>query len=1068
MSIPITRTKIISPRRRSDLLYRQRLIDLLYDLVERRLILVSAPAGYGKTSLLVDFVDQLEMPLCWLTLDALDNDLHRFIYYFIASLEEKFPQVAKRVRSIVQSTPNNLDLERLVTALVNASLNIAGHFIMVLDDYHFVSDESQIGYFISRLVQQCGDNFHLILATRTLPALPDFPLMVARRQVGGLSFEELAFRPSEVQELMWKKHNLPISGDDAQELVETTEGWITGLLLSAQTVGKAMAHQLRLAQGSGVNLYDYLAQQVLEQQPPELQDFLLRTSVMAEFNAEMCYDLLGDPAEGQNWYDFIDILQQSNLFVLSIGDSWVRYHNLFRNFLQARLARKQPKESKRLRRKLAQWHTENEEWEKAHTIYKELGDLTADAELIEQAGSALIKSGRIETLSSWINALPLKLRNTRPGLLSLRGTTLSMQGQVTQSLFLLDQAIQVCRTTQNQPLLARTLIRRATRHRLSGNYEAALSDAEEALVIAKTKGLQFDHAQGLRIKGMSLYHLGYTQDAISCLSDSLTLYEILGEAQNIAILHLELGMAEMYAGHYVKGLNHYTRALSYWEMTDNAESLANVLNNLAVLHQLRGNYEMAIITLERALAQAREAGSRRMEAYILCSIGDLYVEFDALAPAQEAYRQSRDPAQRNNDRFLLFYLLLAEAGLRHMQGRLQQAGYLLEEAVRLTSESGSVFENALLSLARGRLALRKNSYLEAVSFLDVATRDLEEAEQRPEAARAHLYLAMAFYGSSNQDAALSHLNRAFQLAAQLESEHTLLIAGRDVICQLNSWHKSHANQPNVKKLIDKTTKFNQSLPSLQRRLRRHIRSIPLDPPKLIIRALGDASALVKGREVEWGWAKVRDLLFCLLIHRRGLTKEEIGELLWPESSASQLKNRFKDVRKSLRRVMGADSVLFHATRYLFNDAIDYEYDVELFLSNLEQVDSLTSTTEKIQAYERAVDYYRGPLLPLVEDEWVITERERLHQLYVSAMVNLASLYLEQGELQAALNRCEKLLSVDPAQEEAHRVAMRVYAARGHQAGIARQFEQCQQALESELAVPVSEQTRTLYQTLMAQ
>jgi len=451
MNMTITRTKIIPPRHTSELLHRQRLIDLLYDLIEKRLVLVTAPAGYGKTSLLMGFIKELELPICWLSLDSLERDFYRFIYYFIAAMEERFPNVAKQVRRVAESSPK-LDVERLVTALVNASLNIAGHFVMILDDYHLISDVEKINHFISRIVQQCGDNFHLVLTTRTLPALPDFLLMVARSWVDGLSFEELAFRPSEVQELMLKNHNLRISREDAQELVNSTEGWITGLLMSAQTVGKAMAHQIRLARGSGTSLYDYLAQEVLDQQPPQLRHFLLHSSVMEEFNAEMCYDLLGDPKGEQNGYDLIEFIQQSNLFVSSVGDDnqWVRYHHLFREFLQARLKRENPKEYKRLHRHLAQWFTEQEKWEKAHKIYHQLKDVEADAELIEQAGSELIKNGRVDILDEWIRSLPKNLRNLRPGILSLRGSIFTKKGQVTQALLILDQAITTCRITSNQ------------------------------------------------------------------------------------------------------------------------------------------------------------------------------------------------------------------------------------------------------------------------------------------------------------------------------------------------------------------------------------------------------------------------------------------------------------------------------------------------------------------------------------------------------------------------------------------------------------------------------------------
>lgn len=1064
MSMIITRTKIIPPRHMSELLYRQRLIDLLYDLMERRLIIVTAPAGYGKTSLLMSFIKELELPICWLSLDSLDRDFYRFVYYFIAAMEERFPNVAKQVRRVAESSPK-LEVERLVTALVNASLNIAGHFVIILDDYHLISDVEKINYFISRIVEQCGDNLHLVLTTRTLPALPDFPLMVARRWVDGLSFDELAFRPNEVQELMLKNHNLRISREDAQELINNTEGWITGLLMSAQTVGKAMTHQIRLARGSGTNLYDYLAQQVLDQQPPELRHFLLHSSVMEEFDAKMCYELLGEPTGEQNWYDLIEFIQQSNLFVSSVGDDnnqWVRYHTLFRDFLQARLERENRKEYKRLRRHLAQWFTEQEKWEKAHKIYHELKDHEADAQVIEQAGSELLKSGRVETLEEWIRSLPNKLRNKRPGILSLRGVIFTEQSQITQGLFLLNQTITICRITSNQSLLARTLVRRAVAYRMRGEYEATLTDVDEIFTIAQEAGLQFDYAEALRLKGMSLYYIGQTQDAISSLTDSLLRYELLDEEQHIAVLCLELGLVKMEVGEYSKALSYYRRALAYWEIIENSAWMANLLNNLAVLHYLQGDYETALITLERAMIQARKGNSTRIEAYILCSIGDLYTNIRTFTAAYEAYRQSRQKAEQSNERLLSFYVLLAEVNLMQAQSHLSEAYDLLRQASSLFQESGSSLEEAFIHLANGRLALYERDYSQAISDFKQAACDLEKAQQYPEAARTQLYLAVAYGNHKQKNLAEVHLERAFQSAARLDSEHTLLIAGYDLERELAKW----SAWPQVKNLLSKIDDFKHSLPMTLRKLRQHAQTIPLDPPPLSIRALGEMRAVLEGEEVAWGWAKVRDFFFCLLMNPRGLSKEEIGERLWPEKSAKTINSRFKEVRKEVRKVISSESVIFDGTRYLFNKTLDYDYDVELFLAELKKTDSLTSTIEKIEAYQRATSHYRGKFLPFMEEQWVVAERERLHQLYIDAMIQLATLYLEQGELQDALQSGETLLSLDPAQEEAHRITMRVYAQRGNHAEVVRQFEKCEEALDKELGVPVSEQTKTLYYSLV--
>lgn len=201
MAIPVTRTKVIIPRERADILHRQRLVDLLVDLLDYKLLIIAAPAGYGKTSLLVDFAHRVQLPVCWYSLDPLDRDPQRFIAHLIAAIAQRFPSFGSQSLSMLETaSQTDLDMDDLVTALVNdAYENIQEHFILVIDDYHLVNETAEIDYFVSRFIQDVDENLHLILASRSLLSLPDLPLMVARSQVGGLSFEELAFQPEEIQ-----------------------------------------------------------------------------------------------------------------------------------------------------------------------------------------------------------------------------------------------------------------------------------------------------------------------------------------------------------------------------------------------------------------------------------------------------------------------------------------------------------------------------------------------------------------------------------------------------------------------------------------------------------------------------------------------------------------------------------------------------------------------------------------------------------------------------------------------------------------------------------------------------
>ncbi len=1079
----VTRTRIILPRCPPDLLSRQRLLDLLYDLLDNKLVIIAAPAGYGKTSLLVDMAHQLELPVCWYTLDAVDQDPHRFITHFIASIAHCFPDFGRQSVATLQSTTQtSLDLDRLVTIIVNEIYaHIREYFVLVLDDYHLVDDNEEIGRFVNQFVQQVDENCHLVISSRTLLTLPDLPLLVARSRVGGLSFEELAFRADEIQALVLQNHHLTIPEAAAEELVRETEGWITGLLLSSQTMWQGMADRLRLARVSGVGLYDYLAQQVLEQQPAPIRDFLLRTSLLEEFDAELCEAVLG-PAE-EDWSSLIETVWRSNLFVLPVGDEetwpigdqgmWLRYHHLFRDFLQTRLAQERPEEKDRILRRLASLYAGRKEWEKAHNLYRCLGDMTATTDLIEQASLSLVQGGRLMILAEWLDALPADILVSRPFLLSLRGLAAVMLGEVERGLSLLNRAEASARTADDRACLARVLVWRTIPHRFLGNYQASLVDAEEALALAEQdEGLRDVRAEALRARGISLDQLGRLDEAIECLEQALAACNALNDTQNAARLLMELGLAYMNAGRYDQALTCYNDALDYWQGTGNVTWQANLLNNLAVLHHLRGSYEQASLTFEEALVCASQSGYARMEAYILCGIGDLYATLDAADATLDAYYQARKTARRIDERFLLFYLDLADATQARSQGDLAQAYDLLDSARRLAQESGSDYEQGLCQLAAGRLALAKDHAPEAVAHLEEAAHRFDDGGQRVEGIRAYLYLAVAYHTAGQEQAALNQLEYAFRLASGLESRHPLVVAGREAKMLLKAIQSDPAFGRQVSQLLEQVVQFEQEIPALRRRLRQRASTVPFALPRLTIQALGKAQVMLDGKLVtspEWrNQKRVRDLFFCLLAHPDGLTKEAAGIIFWPDSTPAQLKLQFKNTIYRLRSALGKEVVVFDENegRYRFNRALDYEYDVEAFQQLLVQARSETEPGRQIAAYRAAIDLCEGPYLPEADGTWTWPERERLQRACLEATLQLASLHLEAREYGVTLEYCRRALAEDPCLEEAHRLAMRAHAALGNQAAVVRQFNRCRQTLLSEINAPPSSQTEALFEMLI--
>jgi LuxR family maltose regulon positive regulatory protein len=275
---PLIMTKIQTPRRRSNLLPRPRLVEYIHSSIECKLVLISAPAGYGKTSLLTEYAYETDLPVCWYTLDVFDRDLRIFVEYFIASIALQFPGFGKQSQAVLRQSNNpGGNLYQIISTLVQEIYEkIPEYFVLILDDHHTIEEQEEIHMFLDLLLTYVDENFHLIIASRTLPELPNLSLLVARGQATGLSIDELRFTPGEVQELVSQNYEMKISPKQAEALVERTGGWITGLLMTdfpkPGILGQA-TKQLQLKPKSN-NLYDYFSRQVLDQQSDDLRNFL--------------------------------------------------------------------------------------------------------------------------------------------------------------------------------------------------------------------------------------------------------------------------------------------------------------------------------------------------------------------------------------------------------------------------------------------------------------------------------------------------------------------------------------------------------------------------------------------------------------------------------------------------------------------------------------------------------------------------------------------------------------------------------------------------------------------------
>lgn len=1074
ISIPITRTKLIIPRRRGEILSRPRLLEVLEESIDNRLLIVAAPAGYGKTSLLVDFVHQTLQPVCWLSLDELDKDPQRFIAHFIAAMNVTFPDFGKNSMPALQGMSQaRLNLDALASLIVNDIVEtITEHFIFVLDDYHLVEENQDINYFVNRFLMSIDENCHLIISSRRLLPLADMPLLVARSMVGGLGFEDLAFRPEEIQSLYLQNHRIILNEEEAVSLGKLTEGWITGLVLSTEIRKGRVMTRVQSKHVAGVGLYDYLAQQVLENQSDEIKQFLYRSSLLEEFDVDRCEKVIGVALDiTDDWQALMDEVQRNNLFTLPVIEDhiWLRYHHLFRDFLQAQMTRNCPEETQKILLQLCEYYQLDNEWERAYQVCERIGDKEFIARLVERAGQSMITQGRLLTLHDWLGQLPDILVENSPVLLSTRGAVAMMLGDTKAGIRYTSQALEILTSEPNNVVLAHTYVRRSTANRLIGNYPQALEDAENAILISqKDPELGKILANAFHSKGSALYQSGRLNEALEWLNNARTIYQKENYEDGATKVSLDIGTALQYLGRLSTAEQTYREVLTYYQTTGNVVWQANLLNNLGVLHYFVGEYEKALNEFERSIQYARLGGYQRLEAYALTSMGDLFRSVKLVQEAEEVYQKAREIDQQIDDQFLHFYLQYIETELALVRKSIKKANDAIVLASEAAIKAGAPYEIHLCTLMQARISYEEKKYLEALDQSSQAFNFFVDQGHHIEANRCRLMMVVASAGAGQLDLTHTMLDYLDTVVDNPEIHHLLMSEGRILASAVEQFELPEPIHTRFIEVYDQVIEYERTLPSIRKMLRRQSQVVHISPPELTISTFGRIQIKLGDHVItsaEWMSQNARDLLLLLLMHPEGLAKEEIGEIFWPDSTPAELKLRFKNTIYRLRHAAGKDAVKFDGEIYTFNRGMDYEADCENFIQGLAAARRIENISARIKSLRAVIKIYRGTFLPELSDQWVITERERLHQMAMDAMIQLAELQMQQGELEGVLETAQFLLDFEPTHEPMACLAMRALAVSGNIAAVMQLYDQLRDALHEELDATPSLQTIRLYENL---
>jgi LuxR family maltose regulon positive regulatory protein len=673
-------TKLRPSQARPNLVARPRLIAKLEREAGRKLTLISAPAGFGKTTLLLEWLKSREVdgsPVAWFSLHERDNDPTRFLSYLAATLGTVQEGIGEGILSALRS-PEPPRIEVIMAALINELTALPGELAIVLDDYHVI-DSEPVHEVLCFLLEHLPPNVHLVISSRIDPPLP-LSRLRARNQMIELGAAELSFTSEETATFLNSVMGLDLSAEDVAILEERTEGWIAGLQLAALSMRdrKDILGFLQAFSGSHRDVLDYLAEEVLERQPGRVREFLLETSIADYLTGALC-DALTGRSDGQ---EMLERLEKDNLFVVALDEErrWYRYHHLFRDFLRTRLKRESPERISELHCRAAVWYEQNGLISEAvgHALAAE--DYERAADLVEQVLGEMWSRGEVLTLLGWLESLPEEAKRHRPRLLLEHATALMVVGR-------LDEV---------EPLL------REAEHAVGGSR-------------ADSVGHQVDTGEAHRryvlgyvatIRAWRTARLGDPQGAIELARQALTLLpKQETRSRNIAAFSL--------AGAYQDAGDLAAASAVFAEISERGLAAGNdymalgAMGHQAELQMAQGRLREAEVILRRALQLAVERGGASLHATgeVHVAMGQLSYEWNDLDSAAHQLKEGMELARRINRFDTLIDAYIALSRVQRVRGDVEGALEAAQEADRLAHRSGVGEEIVKAAVWKARLHL---------------------------------------------------------------------------------------------------------------------------------------------------------------------------------------------------------------------------------------------------------------------------------------------------------------------------------------------------------------------------
>ncbi len=1067
----IVKTKLDTPRIKGKILRRERLLNMLRQNSDKKLILICADAGYGKTTLLAQFCQEIQGSYLFYDLDAQDSDVSTFFNCLIDGVRKHAPRFGQRVKAVLSEKRSK---ETVAGTFINEFVeNIKDEFFFIFDDYHRLRKDRKITGIINYFLRHLPVNLHFVISSRTTPPLY-LSYYLAKQELLHLGKEHLQFDVKETQALLLDLYGLDISEDDIMRIAELSEGWVTVIQLILQkisaTPGVHVKDTLNKYIASGEDVFDYFAKEVFQNQNKTVRDFLLQASILEYLNAEICDTVLRIQGSEQ----IINLLETEHIFVLRTGDNLL-FHPLFQEFLHKRLADYWKSAAiRKLHITAGKYFLEHEDYASAVHHLVSAGRYAWAAKILQKYAGQWSSSGENANFVQLVEKLPESCIDKYPYLRLKKASMCFELMKVEQGLKDVNKAMRRLRRSNDRKGMIKAYSMKSIANHCLMHTSKALYYAKKAYsLVGKRRSRQ--KAMIMMQLGTAYRVLGLFRKAQVVFREALEMVHILkDDALEIKALQ-SLGMLYYNMSEFKEAERFFMEIATRFHDQIYPLELAYTYRNIGSIAVDNGNVARALHYIERSSNVAQQYSERYLNSYLTLLKGRVSVLQSNYEQAVDFFKEVIDYNRESDVKITDLYAALDLVDVYLKMGDIQRAREQLNFAESVLAGSQEIPQHVVgFQTVKGRVETAEGEFTKARASLDSALRISRKVYDPVQVMAIYYALSECMLADGNISQALEFFKKCLDVAQKYGFETYLVLQGRSSIrlfeLALEQEYKTDLLL-NMIQLID-----TEKARDIVSRFDIEQGSFDFECRYFGSFEIRDSSGnIITPR---WRTARTKAIFVALSMnHPKGCTKEMLVDICWPRKRLDQavrsLQVEISSLRKLThsmiaRRARSLSPIMYRDNHYMLNPRFIIKRDITQFEKLVHEAMALESTDQRRsrELYAQAVDLYRGDFCEGFVEDWYSNIRSYYREMILNVLKKLARFSYREQNLENALSLYRRAQDIDRYDEMVHIGIMRCLSFLRDKEGVQRQYQILTRALKDlDINIPSREATEIYQESL---